>query len=149
MKNSFWDLIWSSFLDIQGILIGFLGIVITIVLSRFRVTTPIPLDLIIIIGLFTQTLFGHQVIQVDENQISFVTRINKWSLTRLSTIRIDQIRKIEVSSISTKFNFPILIVNHLTLVQKIGLGLDRDEAKWIIQKINEKYPNYPIIIENE
>jgi multisubunit Na+/H+ antiporter MnhE subunit len=52
MKDNFWSLIWSSFLDIQGILIGFLGVVITIVLSRFQVKTNIPLDLAIVILFF-------------------------------------------------------------------------------------------------
>jgi hypothetical protein len=52
MKDNFWGLIWSSFLDIQGILIGFLGVVITIVLSRFPVKTNIPLDLAIVILFF-------------------------------------------------------------------------------------------------
>jgi len=52
MKDNFWSLIWSSFLDIQGILIGFLGVVITIVLSRFPVKTNIPLDLAIVILFF-------------------------------------------------------------------------------------------------
>lgn len=52
MKDNFWGLIWSSFLDIQGILIGFLGVVITIVLSRFQVKTNIPLDLAIVILFF-------------------------------------------------------------------------------------------------
>lgn len=52
MKDNFWGLIWSSFLDIQGILIGFLGVFITIVLSRFPVKTNIPLDLAIVILFF-------------------------------------------------------------------------------------------------
>ncbi|CBN54080.1 MULTISPECIES: hypothetical protein [Kamptonema] len=52
MKDNFWSLIWSSFLDIQGILIGFLGVVITILLSRFPVKTNIPIDLAIVILFF-------------------------------------------------------------------------------------------------
>ena len=101
MKNSFWDFIWSSFLDIQGILIGFLGIVITIILSRFRVTTPIPLDFIIIIGLFTllliATLFQasyksfklNQKIQADLKQNEF--KLNRQVLPRI--IRVKKNRK--------------------------------------------------------
>ena len=52
MKDNFWGLIWLSFLDIQGFLIGFLGVVITILLSRFPVKTNIPIDLAIVILFF-------------------------------------------------------------------------------------------------
>ncbi len=52
MKDSFWGLIWSSFLEIQGLWIGFLGIVIALILARFPFKTPIPLDLVIIIAIF-------------------------------------------------------------------------------------------------
>ncbi len=51
MKNSFWGLIWQSFLDIQGIPLSVFGIFISILLSRFPVTTSISLDLVIVIGL--------------------------------------------------------------------------------------------------
>ena len=53
MKNSFWRLIWQSFLEIQGLWIVFLGIVISLILTRFPFKTPIPLDLVIIISFFT------------------------------------------------------------------------------------------------
>ncbi|MGK7881155.1 MAG: hypothetical protein AB4060_13785 [Crocosphaera sp.] len=43
MKNSFWGLIWSSFWEIQGFLIGFLSLSVTIVLAIFVGNTPIPL----------------------------------------------------------------------------------------------------------
>lgn len=52
MKKNFGDLIWSSFFEIQGVLIGFLGIGITIGLSRFSFNTQIPLDLVIAIAFF-------------------------------------------------------------------------------------------------
>ncbi|MBO0348456.1 hypothetical protein J0895_04920 [Phormidium pseudopriestleyi FRX01] len=52
MKKNFGELIWSSFLEIQGVLIGFIGILITIILSRLPVKTQIPLDLVIAIALF-------------------------------------------------------------------------------------------------
>ena len=52
MKKNFGELIWSSFLEIQGVLIGALGIVITILLSRFPVKTQIPLDMVIAIAFF-------------------------------------------------------------------------------------------------
>ncbi len=53
MKNSFWGLIWQSFLEIQGLWIGFLGVCITLILSRFPFKTSIPLDLVIIIAFFS------------------------------------------------------------------------------------------------
>lgn len=43
MNNSFWRLIWSSFQEIQSFWYGFLGFLITIVLSITAGTTPIPL----------------------------------------------------------------------------------------------------------
>ena len=52
MKKNFGELIWSSFLEIQGVLIGALGIFITILLSRFPVKTQIPLDIVIAIAFF-------------------------------------------------------------------------------------------------
>lgn len=52
MKNSFWGLIWFSFKEIQGFLIGFLGVLISVLLVRFPFKTPIPLDLVLITGFF-------------------------------------------------------------------------------------------------
>ena len=51
MKNNFWSLIWSSFNKIQGSLITFIGIFVSILLSRFPVKTKIPLDTFIIVVL--------------------------------------------------------------------------------------------------
>ncbi len=51
MKNNFWSLIWSSFNEIQGSLITFLGIFVSIFLARFPVKTQISLDTFIIIVL--------------------------------------------------------------------------------------------------
>ena len=52
MKDNFWGLIRCSFLEIQGILIGFMGVVITILLTRFPVKTNIPIDVAIVILFF-------------------------------------------------------------------------------------------------
>lgn len=49
MKNNFWSLIWSSFNEIQGSLITFIGIFVSVLLARFPVKTQIPLDVFIII----------------------------------------------------------------------------------------------------
>ncbi|MEM8719917.1 MAG: bZIP transcription factor [Cyanobacteria bacterium P01_G01_bin.39] len=48
MKNNFWSLIWSSFNEIQGSLITFIGIFVSILLTRFPVKTQIPLDSFIV-----------------------------------------------------------------------------------------------------
>lgn len=51
MKNNFWSLIWSSFNEIQGSLITFIGIFVSVLLARFPVKTQIPLDTFIIVVL--------------------------------------------------------------------------------------------------
>ena len=56
MKNSFWGLIWSSFNEIQGLWIGFLGFLISVLLVRFPFKTAIPLDLVLVAGFFTLLL---------------------------------------------------------------------------------------------
>jgi hypothetical protein len=56
MKNSFWGLIWSSFNEIQGLWIGFLGFLISVLLVRFPFKTSIPLDLVLVAGFFTLLL---------------------------------------------------------------------------------------------
>jgi hypothetical protein len=53
MKSSFWGLLWSSFQDIQGLWIGMLGFIGSVLLIRFPFKTPVPLDLIIIFSFFT------------------------------------------------------------------------------------------------
>lgn len=58
MKDTFWGLIWSSFLEIQGILIGFLGLAITLILTRFPVKTNIPIDVAIVLLLFLLLLIA-------------------------------------------------------------------------------------------
>ncbi len=52
MKDNFWGLIWCSFLEIQGILIGFMGVGITMLLTRFPIKTNISIDVVIVILLF-------------------------------------------------------------------------------------------------
>ena len=51
LNENFWSLIWSSFNEIQGSLITFLGIFVSILLARFPVKTQIPLDIFIIVVL--------------------------------------------------------------------------------------------------
>jgi cell division protein FtsL len=58
MKNSFWGLIWSSFNEIQGVLLGLLGFLGSIALIRYPFNTSIPLDLVIIVSFFTLLLIA-------------------------------------------------------------------------------------------
>lgn len=53
MKNSFWGLLWLSFLEIQGVLVGVLGVVISILAWVFSSKTQISLALAITIAVFT------------------------------------------------------------------------------------------------
>ncbi|NCS76395.1 MAG: bZIP transcription factor [Microcystis aeruginosa K13-07] len=58
MKNNFWGLIWSSFNEIQGVLLGLLGFLGGIALIRYPDHTSIPLDLVIIVSFFTLLLIA-------------------------------------------------------------------------------------------
>jgi hypothetical protein len=58
MKNNFWELIWSSFNEIQGVLLGLLGFLGGIALIRYPFNTSIPLDLVIIVSFFTLLLIA-------------------------------------------------------------------------------------------
>lgn len=49
IKPSFWNLTWSSFVEIQGGLITFIGFFISILLYWFPVDTQIPLGVFIIV----------------------------------------------------------------------------------------------------
>ncbi len=51
MKDNFWGIIWSSFLEVQGALITFIGIFVSIGLARFPVKSQVSLDILIIIVL--------------------------------------------------------------------------------------------------
>ena len=49
MKNNFWGLIWSSFLGIQSLVLGFLGFVASLLVWAFAGQTPIPLVVLFVI----------------------------------------------------------------------------------------------------
>lgn len=53
MKNSFWELIWSSFLEIQGFIVGFLGVMVSLLAWVLSSKTQISLALVITIAVFT------------------------------------------------------------------------------------------------
>ncbi|MDC0835642.1 hypothetical protein POG22_22000 [Geitlerinema sp. CS-897] len=52
MNNTFWKTLWNSFQDVNGGVLSFLGILISVIVSRFPAKTQIPLDINIIIGTF-------------------------------------------------------------------------------------------------
>ena len=53
MRDSFWGLIWESFLEIQGVLVGFLGVIVSLLAWRFQLQTQISLPLVMTIVIFT------------------------------------------------------------------------------------------------
>jgi hypothetical protein len=65
MKNNFWGLIWSSFNEIQGVLLGLLGFIGSIVLLRYPFNTSIPLDLVIVVSFFTLLLIATLLMAVN------------------------------------------------------------------------------------
>lgn len=52
MKKSFWGLVWTNFLNIQGLLIGVIGVALAILLWLFPSRTSIPLWLALLIIIF-------------------------------------------------------------------------------------------------
>lgn len=55
MRKSFWGIVWSNFLKIQGVLIGVIGIALAIFLWLFPPRTNIPLWLALLIGILALT----------------------------------------------------------------------------------------------
>lgn len=55
MKNSFWGIVWSNFLKIQGLLIGVIGVALAILLWLFPPKTNIPLGLALLIVILALT----------------------------------------------------------------------------------------------
>lgn len=55
MKNSFWGIVWSNFLKIQGLLIGVIGVALAILLWLFPPKTNIPLGLALLIVIIALT----------------------------------------------------------------------------------------------
>ena len=65
MKNNFWSLIWSSFNQIQGSLITFIGIFVSLLLARFPVKTKIPLDIFVIVVLVLLLIIATVIRAID------------------------------------------------------------------------------------
>jgi hypothetical protein len=65
MKNNFFGLIWSSFLEVQGVLFSLLGFLGGIALIRYPFNTSIPLDLVIIVSFFTLLLIATLLMAVN------------------------------------------------------------------------------------
>lgn len=56
MNQSFWGLVWSNFLKIQGVLLGVIGIIIGILLWLFSPKTTIPLWLFLLVAILALVL---------------------------------------------------------------------------------------------
>lgn len=52
MRDSFWGLIWQSFKEINGILLGFLGVIVSLITWSFLPKTKISLNLVFIVFIF-------------------------------------------------------------------------------------------------
>lgn len=128
MKNSFWGLIWQSFLEIQGLWIGFLGIVITLILSRFPFKTSIPLDLIIVISFFTLLFLFTLLHAVNnlltqkrslESELETIKETNKNLENDIKSLRIPKILRVQKEQgtglISCLFEDSELFANQLMI----------------------------------
>ena len=87
MNNSCWRLIWSSFQEIQSFWYGFLGFLITIILSITAGSTPIPLFWVLgIITLFILIIatigrafytLDKEYQRVKKSTVSKIVRVSK------------------------------------------------------------------------
>ncbi|AFY71517.1 hypothetical protein Pse7367_3276 [Thalassoporum mexicanum PCC 7367] len=73
MKKSFWGLIWESFLAVNGLVVGILGVVLAVLLWRFPPNATISLPVVVILGsvcfIAIATLFyAAQVVFAASNQ---------------------------------------------------------------------------------
>lgn len=100
MNKSFWRFIWESFNKINGWLIGFCGIAITVLLTRFPFKTSIPFDLVLIISFFTLLLIAvlvdvvNTLLNQNAELISDLEREknnNKVLINKLNQIKIPKI----------------------------------------------------------
>ncbi len=77
MKNNFWSLIWSSFNEIQGSLITFFGIFVSVLIARFPVKTEIPLDLFIIIILILLLVIATLIKAINKILIEYKSLLDQ------------------------------------------------------------------------
>ncbi|MEL6496186.1 MAG: hypothetical protein AAFQ41_13850, partial [Cyanobacteria bacterium J06623_7] len=83
MKNNFWSLIWSSFNEIQGSLITFIGIFVSVLLARFPVKTQIPLDIFIIAILIFLLIIATLIKAINK----ILEQVNKLSIPKILSAR--------------------------------------------------------------
>lgn len=110
MRSSFWSLISSSFLTIQGPLIGFMGLILSILLWWFPVNTQIPIGLSIGITVFLvvviATFWNAAYIQfknytklekeyenLKSKYIELESKVNKWQLPKIIVAQKEQTGK--------------------------------------------------------
>lgn len=97
MKNNFWSLIWSSFNEIQGSLITFIGIFVSVLIARFPVKTQISLDVFIVV-----ILISLLIIATVTNAIGKLLTENKELKQRIAKPLISKIifaRKYQISGV--------------------------------------------------
>jgi hypothetical protein len=171
MKNNFWGLIWSSFNEIQGGLLGLLGFLGGIALIRYPDHTSIPLDLVIIVSFFTLLLIAtllsvvntllrqKQKLEADIKQLQEVNQNLETEIKQRIIPKILRIQKNVISDIvfllepSELFADDIYISFYYTdddgFENLIGIGfvnLIQSDGK--IQAIlNQPSPNYQNIID--
>ena len=95
MKNNFWGLIWSSFNEIQGSLITFLGIFVSILLARFPVKTQIPLDIFIVAVLILLLIIATVIRAIST--LLFENKDLKQKLAQPLIPKIISVRKYQIS----------------------------------------------------
>ena len=109
MKNNFWGLIWSSFNEIQGVLLGLLGFLGGIALIRYPFNTSIPLDIVIVVSFFTLLLIATLLSAVNallrqkqklESDIKQLQEVNQNLETEIKQRIIPKILRIQKNVIS-------------------------------------------------
>lgn len=75
MKNDFWGLIWSSFLKIQGITIGFLALLISIFFwlyspdKNISLRFAVPIFILLIVVIFTFASAAYESFKISRHNI--------------------------------------------------------------------------------
>ncbi|ACK68245.1 conserved hypothetical protein [Rippkaea orientalis PCC 8801] len=107
MKNSFWGLIWQSFLEIYAVPATFLGIIISVIAWILSSKTQVSLPLVITIAVFTLiviiTLFHaaykafrytnkleSELEEVRETNENLVNEVNKWRIPKILRVQKNQ-----------------------------------------------------------
>ena len=171
MKNNFWGLIWSSFNEIQGVLLGLLGFLGGIALIRYPFNTSIPLDIVIVVSFFTLLLIATLLSAVNtllrqkqklEAEVKELQEVNQKLETEIKQRIIPKILRVQKDAnnnilclleASDLFAYDIYISFYYTdddgFENLIAIGfvnVIQNDGK--IQAIlNQPYPNYQNIID--